>query len=163
MRSYVCVVFVAVVVVTGLYGCGGGEPLPEGPADAGKTIEATVEACHFYLDRGVYTRLRTVLTADSVGSLPNKDDRGRLRRTKGISRGFAFEHVEESEGEATVYYRTWIRAEAQAKGGHPRVARLVKEGGLWKFDAAASKDLTSGITKGRDESGFYDGTEEWWK
>jgi len=163
VKGHIGLSLTVLVLIAGLCGCRRTEPLPEGPADAGKTVEATVEAFHFYKDRGLYTKLSTVVTRDSARFVPDKDDRGRLRRARDLSRGFAFDHVEQSEGEATVYYRTWVKPEVKARGGRPRVARLIKEDGIWKFDAAAAKRLTSAITKGRDESGLYDGTEEWWK
>ena len=45
----------------------------------------------------------------------------------------------------------------------PYVAKLLKEGDIWKFDIQVSLKLTMGATKGKDMLGFYDGTKEWWK
>jgi hypothetical protein len=62
-----------------------------------------------------------------------------------------------------VYFRSWFSLASEAQGGRPYVVKLVKEDGLWKVDVRASLKLTSQITKGIGQFGFYDGTAEWWK
>lgn len=131
------------------------------PADAGKTPEGTLRAYYYYNDRGQLSKLADLIT-NNITDKPLQDGPGRGAQTQ-AARGVVVDHEEFNGDEAILYYRTWFSATAARRGGRPSVARLVKEGGVWKFDVKETLRLTMANTKGKTQFGFYDGSKDWWK
>jgi len=132
------------------------------PADAGKTPRATLMAYHYHRDRGQYTKARALVAKSSLGLVPAKDGKGMSERAQRL-RGFAIDHEQVAEKQATVYFRTWFSLATKARGGRPTVAKLVNEDGRWKLDLKATMQLTAAVKKGKDKFGFYDGNKQWWR
>jgi hypothetical protein len=131
-------------------------------AQAGQTPEATLWAYYYYKDRGMGTKLRPLVAADSLEMVPAEDGQGMSARSQSL-RGIVVDHVDVTEDRATLYMRSWFSLGTQAQGGRPYVFQLVKEDGRWKVSIPLSLQLTMDLSKGKNNLGFYDGTKEWWK
>jgi len=129
---------------------------------AGKQAEPTLRAYYYYKDRGQFTKLREIVTKESLTMVPAKDGPGMSERAQ-KARGIVIDHADVGENQATLYFRSWFSRAAALNGGRPYVGRLIKEDGAWKVDIPTTLQLTLALEKGKTNLGFYDGTKEWWK
>ena len=132
------------------------------PKGAGETPVATVKMYYYCKDRGLFIEMRKWVREGSLSEVPSQNGKGAPISQRKF-RDLIVDHQSVRESVAKVYFRTWVDEQEKTKGGRPRIAVFVKEGGVWKIDMLASVKETMIITKGQTRGGFYDGSKNWWR